>query len=496
MANKKVWLIGLDGASFDIFEPMFAAGNLPVLKGLMDRGASGILESSVVPFTPQAWGSVITGNNPGKHGIFGFVRQMPGRPPEFLSSRTLQGDKIWTCLGRSGLESVIVNVPLSYPPDPLNGAMVTGMMTPSTDSEFTYPAELKERVLADWPDYKLDVTSSIDKSRSLAILEDLEKAMEMRVELTLKLIEERSPDFLFKVFVLPDRIQHAFCQFIHPKSGAYKSAKAEKWRERIWESYNKLDTAIGRLLDAADEGTDILFVSDHGFSVEQGGFFTNDFLARAGLLNFKNGKGPGAGTAGMMRGLIRRFNLAGIKRFVPNKMITKTINMTKESIDWSNTRAYASPLAQQGIYVNLQGREPEGIVGPGEYEHVREKILSEILGLEGPQAGVPPVRAWRREDLYDGPFVQSIPDIVLEFSASSLEAKDAVLGGDPLSWSDGSSRGIHHRDGFFLAAGPRVHPGKCEGLVLEDIAPNILTLFGVPGPEAMDGRIRNDIFAV
>ncbi len=491
--KKRVWLIGLDGASFDILEPIFAAGKMPVLKKVMDTGASGILRSTIVPFTPQAWGSVITGNNAGRHGIFGFVRQMPGQAPEFLSSRTLQGDKLWTRLGRGGLKSLVVNVPLTYPPDPLNGSMVTGMMTPSTESEFTYPPQLKDRILKERPDYRLDVTSSIDKSRSLALLDELEAAMEHRVALTLDLLKEQDPDFLFKVFVLPDRIQHAYSQLIHPKSTAYDSAKAAKARGRIWDSYAKLDRALGRLLAAAPEGTDMIFLSDHGFSVERGGFFTNDFLAGIGARRFKKAGSASAGAAGLMRGVIRRFNLAGIKKFVPNKMIRQTIDMTKEAIDWEQTQAYASPLAQQGISINLKGREPEGIVEPQDYEKVRDGILSEIAKVSQ-ENGAGSVAAFRREEVFDGPYIKGIPDIVLDFAASSLEAKDAVLGGKPISWSDGGSRGIHHREGLFLGVGPGVRPGVYEDLSLEDIAPNTLGLFGLDGSDSMDGVRRDDVF--
>src|SRR3972149_8571109 len=124
----KVWLIGLDGASVDILEPMMAAGRLPVISGLIGRGASAVLKSNVAPITPQAWASVITGKNPGKHGVFGFVRQAPGRPPEFLSSRSIKAERLWTWFGRAGLTSLVINVPLTYPPEPLHGMMVTGMM--------------------------------------------------------------------------------------------------------------------------------------------------------------------------------------------------------------------------------------------------------------------------------------------------------------------------------------------------------------------------------
>lgn len=495
-AEKRVWLIGLDGASFDIFEPLFEAGKLPVLKKIIDTGASGVLKSTLVPFTPQAWGSVITGNNPGKHGVFGFVRQMPGRPPEFLNSRALKGDKLWALLGRKGLRSVIVNVPLTYPPDPVNGAMVTGMMTPSTASDFTYPVELKERVLSRWPEYRLDVTSSIDRSRNLGFLDELEEAMHMNLELTLDLSAGYSPHFLFKVFVLPDRVQHAYGHLIHPSSTAYESPAALRWRDRLYRSYMELDKAIGRLVESAPPDTDILFVSDHGFSTERGGFFTNDFLAGLGLLEFKPGADPRKGTAGAVRAVARRLNMQKVKKFIPNQTLKQTADKTKDAIDWSRTSAYSSPPPQQGIFINTKNRGSRGIVEEDEYEELRDRIIAAISALVDPATSAPAARAYRREDVFSGPYLESIPDIVLDFSSSSLEAKDVILGGDALSWSDGGSRGIHHRDGFFAACGPGVNPGSYEDLTLEDIAPNILSLFGLSGHEPMDGRVRKDIFKV
>lgn len=472
--RRPVWLIGLDGASFDILQPMIDAGRLPVIAGLMARGTAGILKSNVVPFTPQAWATVITGTNPGGHGVFGFVRQMPGRPPEFLSSKTMRGERLWALFSRRGLKNLIVNVPLTYPPEPLNGMMITGMMTPSEASQFTYPPELKDRITREWPGYRVDVRASIDKSRNLAFLDELEAALEVSVDLMAALVKEVEPDFFFPVFVLPDRIQHVFGHLIHPASAAYDGETARKWRPRIWDSYTKLDAALGRLLAMAPPEANVLFISDHGFTMERGGFFTNDFLSGLGLLKLKAGGGRGAA-----RSMVRKFNTPAIKRLVPNFLVRRTISLTKEAIDWSQTAAYASSAAQQGISINLQGREPEGTVAPGDYDRVRERIMEALSLARKPDTGEPAVKAYRREDIFSGPYIEAIPDIVLSFEDSRLEAKDAVLGAGAVALSDGGSRAVHHRDGIFIACGPSIEPGPCEKLTLEDIAPMVLALAGL-----------------
>ncbi len=487
---KKIRLIGLDGASFEILKPLMDAGKLPVLANLINKGASGVLRSNTVPFTPQAWASVITGNNPGKHGIFGFVRQTPGEPPVFLSSRAIKGEKLWSWFSRRGLKSLIVNVPVTFPPEPLNGLMVTGMLTPSEEVGFTYPADLKNRILKQWPDYRLDIPSGLNRSRDLSIMDELDSAMSTRAEMVMTLIKEEAPDLVFVVFVVPDRIQHAYSQLIDPRSTAYDSETAKRWRERIYESYTKLDGVIGRLLES-QEDTNTIFISDHGFTIERGAFFTNDFLKGQGLLALK--KNPGYGLVGSVIG---KLNISALKRFIPNKIIKKTIKFTKEAIDWSETKAYSSPVTQQGIYINLSGREPQGVVAPADYERVRDEIIDALHKLKDPKTDAPIVLARRREAVFSGDNIECIPDIVLDFEQSGLEAKDSVLGGEAVQWSDGGSRGIHHRDGVFIAHGPDVKAGSFDGLRLEDIAPNVLALAGLdvaPGP---DGKLRDDIFNV
>ncbi len=484
-----VWLIGLDGATFDILDPMIKKGRLPVIEGLIKRGASGKLLSSVVPFTPQAWATVLTGTNPGRHGVFGFMRQMPGQAPEFLSLKSMKGDRLWTWFGRAGQNSLVVNVPMTYPPEPLNGAMVTGMMTPSLESAFTYPPELKERVLADYPNYRLNVEVGISRSRSTEILDELEASMDDQVGLALSLIGEGRPDFFFFVFVLPDRIQHIFSKFIHPKSDLYERARARKWRERIEQSYAGMDAAIGRLTAAAPDNTNFLLVSDHGFTVERGGFFTNDFLASLGFLALQGGS-----KHTLARSLIRRFNISAVKKFIPRRMLKDTVAFTKAAIDWSKTEAYASPPPQSGIFINLAGREPQGIVPAERYEAVRDLIIDALQNVRHPAASGPLVEGIRREEAFFGPYVPSLPDILLDFKDSGFESKDAVLNGHYLSAAGREPRGIHHRDGIFIAAGPQVRSGAFDGLALEDLAPNILALAGLQLPAGLDGITRPEIF--
>ncbi|HEB12443.1 MAG TPA: hypothetical protein ENI11_02070 [Actinobacteria bacterium] len=210
-----------------------------------------------------------------------------------------------------------------------------------------------------------------------------------------------------------------------------------------------------------------------------------------GLLALK--KNPGYGLAGSAIG---KLNISALKRLIPNKIIKKTIKFTKEAIDWSKTSAYSSPVTQQGIYVNLSGREPQGVIASGDYERVRDEIIDALHALKDPKTDTPIVQARRREEIFSGASIECIPDIILDFELSGLEAKDSVLGGEAVQWSDGGSRGIHHRDGVFIAHGPDVRAGSFDGLRLEDIAPNVLALAGLDVPRGLDGKLRDDIFKI
>lgn len=484
-----VLLVGLDGATFDILNPMIKAGKLPIIAGLIKDGASGVLESSVVPFTPQAWASVMTGNNPGKHGVFGFVNQRPAMLPEFLSLRSIKGDRLWTWFSRAGKKSLVLNVPLTYPPEPLDGVMVAGMMTPSLESEFTYPLKLKQRILSRYPDYRLDVENATSRSRNTDVLDELDTATDAHVQLALELIRENKPDFVFFVFILPDRIQHMFGKAIHPESSLYHGRSVADLRARIWESYAKMDKLIGRLIAQAPGNSNTILVSDHGFTVEQGSLYSNDFLAGLGLLTLKPAFGHN-----LARSLVRRFNVMGVKRFISKQRLSRTVSFTKAAIDWSKTKAYAAPPAESGICINLAGRGPEGIVPTDEYESLRDLLIAALDALRHPQTGAQVVKGLRREEVFFGPHIESIPDIVLDFGDSGFETKDAILGGPSLTLAHGGMRAIHHREGIFIAAGPRVKPGRLEALQLQDLAPNILALAGLKVPADLDGRVSPDIF--
>ncbi|MBU1940188.1 MAG: alkaline phosphatase family protein, partial [Candidatus Thermoplasmatota archaeon] len=142
---KRVILVGIDGATPQLLFKWIDEGVLPTFSRFRQQGSWGKLRSTLPPFSAPAWTSIVTGCNPGKHGIYGF-ESTGTLTPHLVNSRYRKVPAIWTYLTQAGLKNIIINVPGSYPPESINGFMITGLLTPSADSQFTYPADLKQRL--------------------------------------------------------------------------------------------------------------------------------------------------------------------------------------------------------------------------------------------------------------------------------------------------------------------------------------------------------------
>ena len=129
---RKVICIGLDGATFDLIRPWLSKGKLPNIGRIIKDGVWGELESVIPPVSAPAWTSFMTGKNPGKHGIFGFKKEKQGTYEElFVNRKLIKSETLWKCLSDVGKKVIVINVPLTYPPEEINGYLMSGMDTPS-----------------------------------------------------------------------------------------------------------------------------------------------------------------------------------------------------------------------------------------------------------------------------------------------------------------------------------------------------------------------------
>ncbi len=500
----KVLLLGLDGATFDYMDPWLEAGDLPHLAELIARGSRAVLHSTFLPVTAMAWPSMLTGKNPGKHGVFDFRTRRPGSyelQPSLV--RGFGGTPLHVHLSRLGYRVAMINVPLTYPPRPLNGVMISGFTTPEEADNWAWPPSLPDELAAAGVPYPMDLLHELmrmEKLRRAGIeierfIEGWGRFTEAQAAVVCHLLQRDEYDFFMLVFSSTDHINH------HTPD-----------REHIRRIYQQVDQAIGRILTVVDDDTAVLIVSDHGSAPLRRYIVLNRFLADMGLIAFRNEVAPRYVKLAAARVAWRwRERLAALWQGLPSPLrrllswpllcIDERLRYDYTNIDWKRTRAYARS-GIGALYINLKGREPEGIVEPGtEYEALRDRILRELLALRDPETGEPLIaEAVRAEDVFHGPYMDDAPDILF---ARRNPYDRAITGfaSDPLVRPALTSRekykeyGYHTRQGIFIAAGPGLHSrDRLKEAHIYDVAPTILHLLNLPVPRDMDGRVLLELF--
>jgi predicted AlkP superfamily phosphohydrolase/phosphomutase len=488
---SKVLMLGLDGMTFSVLEPAFAAGHMPNYKRLLDRGASGVLTSTVPPYTPPGWTSIFTGVNPGKHGIFGFTLGNVQRRGGLVRLDRVAAPAIWNAANAQGTRIGLFNIPMTFPPPPVDGWAVAGMLTPEGGGEtpdgFTHPAELAADLVKELGEYHIDIEVDYDEDwKSTAIIERLSSNLALkRRALHYLLDRDRDLPLLFAVLEAPDRLMHVHYKYIDPRCEHFDTDAAKPIRERAWAFFDEMDEVIGDLLSWAGEDGYVVTMSDHGFGPKDKSVNVNLALREWGLLNI-SGAGSLTKSAGV-RQIARK-----AKKLLPKSVWQKAKGAAQGSIDWSRTKAFSAPIPQQGIYVNLAGREPEGIVAPADYEAVRDEIIERFTALVDPDDGRPVVdRIYKREEVVEGPEAHDAPDLFPVCRAYSYELSDGLYSPAVLDDYRALPRGFHHMDGVFGLAGPGIEPRSGLTASLYDIAPTALYLTGLKVPK-VDGRVLTD----
>ncbi|MCB0242120.1 MAG: alkaline phosphatase family protein [Anaerolineae bacterium] len=493
----RLLVIGLDGATFDLLEPMAAQGWLPNLSHVLADSARGVLRSTVPPLTAPAWTSFQTGLRPGSHGVFSFQRRLDATlEREFVNSTAIHGPRLWHWLARHGLTTGVVNLPMTWPPLPMPAGsyVVTGMETPDTSVPFTDPPELADELRA--MNYVCDLRVKLHERdfRSAAgvtsIARDLLEVLRLREQAVFKLLAERPTDALVVVFETPDRLQHwawrAVEQLLHNNGGLERTPLHESVRA----CYEELDRIVGRLLDeAAGAETHVFFVSDHGFGPMRTRFHVDQWLATQGWLTYAGGK---ATVRQRLREPLRK-----LRRFLPRSLLRRGRRAFAVSriIDWQQTQAYSGRTMEHAIYVNQQGREPEGVVPADEVDALRRAIVEALLQVRDPATGNAVVpQAWLREDLYQGAYVADAPDLLFSL-APGYEPTSELSSQGIFSDALAEGAGIHQPAGIFMAMGPSIVRGETlPDASIEDVLPTMLYALGLPVSTSLEGQIIVDAF--
>jgi predicted AlkP superfamily phosphohydrolase/phosphomutase len=441
-----VCVIGLDGTPHSLLQRFLAAGVMPNLARL--AGAGRLLPmTSVHPWVSSvAWTTIETGVNPAKHGIFGFIDRDAATLRTFIPlADRRRYPAVWQRLGQAGQRVVVLNTPVTFPVVPVNGCLVAGFLAPRLDERSVYPASLLP-TLADLG-YRIDTDPAIGRRDRDAALADIADALEKRCRTFLHLLDQEPWDFFLGVLMETDRLHHFFFEPLEAGHPVYAPA--------ITELYRRIDAFLGQVRERLGPSDALLLLSDHGFCSIRREVNINHWLLEQGYLRF-----------------------------------TETPPQGLAQLDG---RSLAYALDPGRIFINLQGRERDGHVAPGAaYERLRDELIEAAEALVDPDSGARMVeRAYRREELYDGPYLDQAADIILA-PADGFDPKGGLFKG-ALTHKDALLVGMHtYEDAFLCLAtgeGGSLPAPPGDGPVnLVDVVPTVLRLLGQPLPADGDGH--------
>ncbi len=462
---KRVFVIGLDcGDPALVFDRW--REHLPNFRRLMAGGTYGELTSTVPAITVPAWSSMLSSKDPGQLGVYGFRNRADHsyERMNIATSKLVKADRVWDVLSRAGKQVVVHGVPQTYPVKPVNGCLISSFLTPSTHSAYTYPAELKHEIPGVvGGTYMLDVPNFRTENKA-DLLAQIYQLADQHQALIKHLMTTRPWDFFMHVDMGVDRIHHGFWKYFDDRHPLHEPGNP--FEHAIRDYYVHLDAQIGERLVLLDDdklndhdGTAVLVVSDHGGQPMMGGICFNEWLKREGYLALE-------------------YEPEGI------------VPLEKCEVDWSRTTAWGSGGYYARLFLNVKGREPEGIIDPADYERVRDELAEKIAGITDPEGVNIGSVAHKPEDIYRE--VNNIaPDLIVYFGNLSWRSVGS-LGLNRIHTFEndtGPDDANHAQQGMYIYYDPR-RPGQGLGprRHLMDVAPTILELMGVPVPGDMRGE--------
>ena len=487
---QKTAMIGLDGAAWHLVDPLIEAGHMPNLGALKTSGVAGILSSTVPTYTPPAWTSAATGVNPGRHGIYGFIEgNAQSKGLELVHSGKIKSSTIWEMANAQGATVGVYNLPLTYPPRKLDGWMVSGMMTPSYGERlkgFAWPEPLERQIL-DWvPDYVVDISPNWETDyKDASLCKRIQESLAQRKLVLRRLLDEHEPDLLFAVLEAPDRLQHVYYRYMDPADELFDTAEGRALRPEIEKCFEMMDDIVGLVREWATGG--VVCCSDHGFTAWEVSVHTNALLEEWGYLKVKP-------VARAMQTNVARKLVPIARKVLPAKVARQAKGKTFAAVDWSQTKAFASPIPQQGVFINVAGREPFGIVPEAEVAALKEEITRRFRDLAGPDGQPVTDHVWKSEDVFHGHALEGAPDVMPVLRNHRFELDDEIFHRDPFTDLSHLPRGVHHPDGIVAIAGPGVKAGETIAGSVMDVTPTLLYMAGLKVPEDLDGSVLTDAF--
>ena len=436
--KKRVVVIGLDGVPYTYVQQLFHAGELPNFRALVEEGGLVQMDTTLPNVSSVAWSSFMTGQNPGKHNIYGFVDRQPGSLKTFIpTSRNMRSPALWEILSQAGKRVFAMNVPVTYPSRQVNGIVVGCFLSPSVEKAAPNAevAQALKRL-----NYCVDADPWRARQNKDDFLPHLDEVFERRIE-TMRYFWRQEPwDFFMAHIMETDRLHHFFWEEMEQGHARYRPA--------FLDFYKRVDHVLGEVRSWLDEDTTLVVLSDHGFCSIKQEVFVNTWLHDAGYLQYAKEQPE------------------GLQDMAPSSL------------------AYS--LDPGRIFLNVKGREPGGRIEMGEeFERIRREIAEAAMGMVDPATGQPMVeRVYTREELYEGPYAAAAPDLVLAMR-DGYDPK-GPLGKPNLTFKGASLVGMHTTPGALLYVQGMCQFGRRPDIV--DVAPTILELLDVPAPADMDGQ--------
>lgn len=488
-------IFGVDGLTFRILHPLMERGDLPNFRRLRDEGCEAILESKYPPVTPAAWTSLSTGMKPATHGVYDFWEYEEAEDRASRKARVQTRRKgakaIWNILSEYGKQVLVINVPVTYPPDPVNGIMVSGYLTPSSEVEFTYPAPFKEELYRAVPGYQIDLEHDAMFSMKLTgkadpLINATIEMTEKRIQLTNYLLKEKGWDFCYVAFVGADRLQHPLWDDL------------AAMEPHATEYFRVLDRGLGQILEQLGSDDSLFVVSDHGFQGATRFFDINEYLYSKGLLHVKSSKQrESASRLTSMKHLLRQAGLFALARRVKrmlkrsgaiHEQIADVYEPVLNDIDWEHTKAYVPSLS------GFLGGYADIFLEDNMSDEELTQLCADLKNLKDPRHGKPLVDALYTTEVFGtGPYAPPERHLLL-LPTDGITFRMNL--GNKRWWDDANTtRGTHQKDGVLYAYGKGIKRGfKAPNAELYDIVPTILRSMELPLPSTFDGRILDELF--
>lgn len=414
-----------------------AAGDLPNLARAFEGGSSVEMNSSLPDVSAVAWTSVNTGKNPAKHGIYGFVDRKPGTNNiEVMTSAHVRAKTIWELVSDAGRRAVALNVPLSYPPQRINGVVVSDFLAPALNKA-VYPTSVLP--LLEGMGYRIDTDPWVARQSLEAFIEDFKVTADKRAEAVLHLMDSEAWDLFFVVFMETDRLHHFMWQYMEENDPTYGPM--------FIDAYRRIDMLAGKILAKLTDDDQLIIMSDHGFTTLHREVYLNVWLEQEGYLRFAQG--------------------------------------TEKGLPATDRSSRAYSLDPGRVYVNLAGREPNGSVPPSEAPALIDELAARLADLRDPETGARMISTvYRADDIYSGPYLDKAPDLLVmppdgydikgTFESETLTGKGKLVG-------------MHKYDNATLfIKGQRI---AVDHASVRDVLPTACKLMKLDAPQDVDGRV-------